>query len=156
MQIRLYQPEDLEQTVTLWWNTRQTAFPYINEQYTFDEYTSFFRDVVAVKNQVWVALLENRTTGLLAIQQSHIDHLYVTPDCQRQGVGTALLNKAKELSPQGLSLYTFQKNSPARSFYEKHGFKAVKYGVSCDEGEPDVYYEWSLVSPYSQRFAFRT
>jgi len=54
MQIRLYQPEDLEQTVTLWWNTRQTAFPYINEQYTNDYVHIFLQGCVALKNQVWV------------------------------------------------------------------------------------------------------
>jgi ribosomal protein S18 acetylase RimI-like enzyme len=53
-----------------------------------------------------------------------------------------LLAKAKERSPESLSLYTFQKNIPARTFYEKHGFKVIKFGISPDEEEPDAYYEW--------------
>lgn len=140
--IRLYQSGDLVQTVTLWWETRQIAFPYIKEVHTFEDYTSYFTNVVAVNNEVWVAEWDNGMAGFMAMQPGHIEHLYVATGYQRQGVGTALLNKAKERSPQGLSLYTFQKNIPARTLYEKHGFKAVRFGISPDEGEPDVYYEW--------------
>ena len=62
---------------------------------------------------------------------------------QRCGVGTALLRKAAELSPDGLRLFTFQRNERARSFYEKHGFRVVKFGTSPPpENEPDVEYRW--------------
>jgi hypothetical protein len=48
-----------------------------------------------------------------------------------------------ELSPGGLRLFTFQRNVPARSFYEKYGFRAVRFGVSpAPENEPDVEYRW--------------
>lgn len=142
MHIRLYQTKDLDETVALWWDTRRSAFTYIQEQYTFDEFKSHFRDVVAVRHQVWVAELENCIIGFIAINESFIGHLYVAHSCQRQGIGTILLNLAKKQSPHNLSLYTFQKNTPARTFYEKHGFQAVKFGFSPDEGEPDVLYEW--------------
>jgi ribosomal protein S18 acetylase RimI-like enzyme len=141
MHIRTYETEDLHETVTLWWETRRSVFPYIQEKYTFEEYTSHFRDV-AVKNQVWIAQLDNKIIGFMAMRDNCIQHLYVSCNCQRQGVGKALLEIAKQHSPTQLSLYTFQKNIPARTFYEKHGFKAVKFGLSPDEGEPDIYYEW--------------
>jgi ribosomal protein S18 acetylase RimI-like enzyme len=58
-------------------------------------------------------------------------------------VGTALLDKAKELTPAGLTLFTHQRNARARTFYERRGFRAVAFGVSPPpESEPDVKYAW--------------
>ncbi len=72
-----------------------------------------------------------------------LDHLYVRPDWQRRSVGLALLDKAKSLSPARLALWTFQRNTHARAFYEAQGFRIA----GCTEGdneeqEPDVRYVW--------------
>jgi ribosomal protein S18 acetylase RimI-like enzyme len=48
-----------------------------------------------------------------------------------------------QLSPNGLELHTHQENESACAFYEKHGFAAVKYGISpAPESVPDVEYHW--------------
>ena len=61
----------------------------------------------------------------------------------RPGAGLALLGKARELSPGGLELHTHQQNAKARRFYEKHGFRAVRFGVSPPpESAPDAEYHW--------------
>jgi hypothetical protein len=42
-----------------------------------------------------------------------------------------------------LELHTHQENHAARQLYEKHGFRAVKFGLSPPpEGAPDVEYHW--------------
>jgi GNAT superfamily N-acetyltransferase len=71
------------------------------------------------------------------------------PDFQRRGVGRALLDHARGLSPEHLWLYTFQVNAIGRVFYEQNGFVALRFGVSpAPESEPDVEYHWpSLTSP---------
>ena len=47
-------------------------------------------------------------------------------------------------SPEGLTLSTYQRNERARAFYERRGFRAVRYGVSPPpECEPDVEYAWA-------------
>ena len=80
--------------------------------------------------------------GFIALRGSYVDRLYVHPDRQRRGVGEALLRRALALSPQGLELHTHVKNVKARAFYEKHGFRAVRFGVSPPpESEPDVEYQ---------------
>lgn len=72
-----------------------------------------------------------------------IAQFFVRLEKQRQGIGMALLSKAKELSPILLRLYTFQKNQPARTFYERHGFRTVNFDTSPPpENEPDVEYFW--------------
>ena len=58
----------------------------------------------------------------------------------------ALIEFARTLSPKRLWLYTFQINTIGRTFYEKNGFVAKKFGISpAPESEPDVLYEWEGV-----------
>jgi ribosomal protein S18 acetylase RimI-like enzyme len=93
---------------------------------------------------VWVAEIDGEVAGYLASRGTDLDHLYVAVECQGRGVGSLLLSKAKELSPEGLELYAFQRNTRARAFYEARGFVAVAFsdGANNEEQEPDVRYAW--------------
>jgi ribosomal protein S18 acetylase RimI-like enzyme len=74
---------------------------------------------------------------------TYIDRLYVDPCAWRKGWGTQLVHFAKHISPRGLELHTHQANVVARAFYERHGFRAVKFGLSpSPESAPDVEYHW--------------
>jgi uncharacterized glyoxalase superfamily protein PhnB len=73
-----------------------------------------------------------------------IDHLYVDPDSTGRGVGSQLVAVAKTLRPSGVHLWTFESNTRARRFYERHGFVAVeRTDGDNEEGAPDVRYQWS-------------
>jgi GNAT superfamily N-acetyltransferase len=100
--------------------------------------------------EVWVAEEDGRLLGFLGIEASRnlggaavLEKLYVEPAEQNRGVGGALLAKAKELRPDELYLWVFQKN-PARRLYERHGFGLVKLTDGADnmEREPDALYRW--------------
>jgi putative acetyltransferase len=100
--------------------------------------------------EVWVAEEEGRLLGFLGIEHSTnlgapvLEKLYVEPAEQNRGVGSALLNKAKELRPDELYLWVFQRN-PARRLYERHDFELVKLTDGADnmEREPDALYRWN-------------
>jgi GNAT superfamily N-acetyltransferase len=99
--------------------------------------------------EVWVAEEEGRLLGFLGIEHSTnlgapvLEKLYVEPAEQNRGMGSALLDKAKELRPDELYLWVFQKN-PARRLYERHGFELVRLTDGADnmEHEPDALYRW--------------
>jgi GNAT superfamily N-acetyltransferase len=102
--------------------------------------------------EVWVAEDDGRLLGFLGIEASRnlggapvLEKIYVEPAEQNRGVGTAMLDKAKELRPDGLCLWVFQKNKGARRLYERHGFRVVKLTDGADnmEREPDALYRWS-------------
>jgi GNAT superfamily N-acetyltransferase len=100
--------------------------------------------------EVWVAEDDGRLLGFLGIEHSTnlgapvLEKLYVEPAEQNRGVGSALLDKAKELRPDELYLWVFQKN-PARRLYERHDFELVKLTDGADnmEREPDALYRWN-------------
>jgi hypothetical protein len=62
------------------------------------------------------------------------------------GAGSLLLAKAKQVRPQGFSLWTFQANLGARRFYERHGLSEARRtdGAQNEENLPDILYEWRL------------
>src|SRR5260370_18039498 len=110
--LRPYSPEDIVQTVRLWHASKRDAFPYVEVQqrYAMAADMAFLGAIVAAECVVWLAEVEGHLAGLLAIKDDYIDQLFVAVERQRQGVGTALLQKAREHSPRGLRLSTFQKN----------------------------------------------
>jgi ribosomal protein S18 acetylase RimI-like enzyme len=101
-------------------------------------------------DELWVAADSDRLLGFLAIEHSVnldaavLEKLYVEPTEQNRGVGSALLDKAKALRPDGLHLWVFQRNTGAIRFYERHGFSLVKLtdGIDNMEREPDALYRW--------------
>jgi len=108
-----------------------------------EDYRVFVRGLLE-KSEVWVAEDEGRIVGMSALSGDLLDQLYVHPDAQGRGAGSALLDKAKERRPDGFTLWVFQQNEPARRFYERRGFRLVKLtdGSENEEKTPDALYEW--------------
>jgi ribosomal protein S18 acetylase RimI-like enzyme len=123
---------------------RWVAMPYLARPHTDDETRVWFAGCVCDRPAAWwVARRGDRVIGYMLINGEDLDHLYVHPDSQGQGVGTALLRKALSLSPRCVVLATSQRNTRARAFYEKHGFRATHYTEGDnEEREPDVHYAW--------------
>jgi len=110
---------------------------------TLDRAGRIFQEVIRGHCSIWVGTLEQQVVAYLAMKGSYIDRMFVDPSEWRKGWGTRLVVFAKSLSPNGLELHTHQENHAARSLYEKHGFKAVKFGTSPPpESAPDVEYHW--------------
>jgi putative acetyltransferase len=152
--IRAYVEDDFDDLVARWHETNLVSYRYnaVQQQHTLADARRFFRDKLLPACEIWVAERSGRLLGLLCLEAPWIRHFAIFPEHQRKGIGTALLQKAREHSPAELHLFTFQRNEAARAFYEKHGFVAVAFGVSpAPELEPDVEYRWS-----ARRIAGRT
>ena len=111
----------------------------------------YIRDMLAPKAALWTAEVDGRVVALMALSPGWVEQLYVHPDYHSQGIGTALLQRAKNTpeAEEGLTLWTFQGNAGARRFYERHGFVAVEFtdGEGNDEKTPDVRYAWTVPPP---------
>lgn len=145
LRIRLMVDDEADSVAEVWHRTGLATYQFIEswKTYTLEQAREGFRKWIAAQCSVWVAEGDGLIVGYLALNGSYLDRLYVSPSHQRQGVGTHLLRKAIELSPEGLELHTHQRNTGACAFYEKNGFLAVKYGVSPPpESEPDVEFHW--------------
>jgi ribosomal protein S18 acetylase RimI-like enzyme len=143
--IREFLPADQAEVVEVWHRSGIAAYPFLPtwQAFTLEQARGVFEHVIRRDCTIWVATLDERVVGYLAMKGSYIDRLYVDPREWRKGWGTRLVELAKRLSPGGLELHTHQQNLGARALYERHGFTAVKFGVSPPpESAPDVEYHW--------------
>lgn len=112
--------------------------------HTDDEVRSWVRDILLPTTETWVAEDGGRTIGFIALGETSVEHLYLTPERTGEGIGSRLLALAQRQRPAGLSLWTFQTNTGARHFYERHGFRVAQLtdGSGNEERQPDVRYVW--------------
>src|SRR5689334_10557011 len=122
--IRDYRDADSDSVTILWRVAREKSLPDFQRQkgYFFYEDQNYFRDHVLKKNHVWVVEVDDHPVAFMAMENDFIDQLYIHPDYQGRGIGKALLDFARERSPEHVWLYTLQVNVNARTFYEKNGF----------------------------------
>ena len=145
LKIRDYVEDDFDDLVSRWHETNRVSYRYnaVQQEHTLADARRFFRDKLLPACKVWVAAQSDQLLGVLCLEAPWIRHFAIFPPHQRRGIGTTLLQSAREHSPVELRLFTFQRNEAARAFYEKHGFVAVAFGVSpAPELEPDVEYRW--------------
>lgn len=123
---------------------RRQAMPYLPELHAEHEVRAWVAGNMLPGAVVWVAEIDGEVAGYMALRGTDLDHLHVAPECQGRGLGSLLLSKAKEISPEGLGLYLFQRNTRARAFYEARGFRAVALSDGADnqEQEPDARHAW--------------
>lgn len=133
--------------------SRKIFLPYALLTRTDAELREWVREALIPSGGVTVACVGSAVVGVVAIAResntSWINQLYVAPGHTGRGIGTRLLGHALASLEPPVRLYTFQANTRARLFYERHGFKAIAFsdGSSNEERCPDVLYE--LGSPVS-------
>jgi len=149
VRIRGYEPGDLDRVVAGWHATNRASYPYVAEiqRHTLADDRRFFAGHVVPTCEIWIAAVAEAPVGMIALDGCWIRHLAVFEGHRRRGIATALLAIVRARSPSELRLFTFQRNTPARRFYEHHGFVAVAFGVSpAPELEPDIEYQWRRAS----------
>jgi GNAT superfamily N-acetyltransferase len=145
--IRRATATDAAAAADVWLRSFAVALPTVVRPRSDDEVRGYFRDVVVPLRETWVAdagEIAGGIVGVMVLNGESLSQLYLDPDWRGHGIGDRFVGLAKERSPQGLSLWTFQVNNPAHRFYERHGFVAVEHtdGSGNEEREPDVRYVW--------------
>jgi GNAT superfamily N-acetyltransferase len=128
----------------VWLRSFAAALPGVRRAHSDDEVRRWVADVLLPTHDVWVAEEDGAVVGVLALSDGWLDQLYLDPDRRGQGIGDRFVALAKERSPRGLQLWTFQVNEAARRFYRRHGFAEVEStdGSGNEEREPDVRLVW--------------
>jgi GNAT superfamily N-acetyltransferase len=137
-------PADGDALAGIFKAARDDAMPWLPVLHSEAEDRRFFGGVID-ESEVLVARGDSGPVAFLALKGDLVEHLYVTPAAQRTGIGSALLEAARERRPGGLRLWVFQRNHGARAFYGRHGFAEIRStdGSNNEELEPDVLLAWA-------------
>ncbi|GAA2249249.1 GNAT family N-acetyltransferase [Streptomyces atrovirens] len=145
VRLRRALPSDAEAAAGVWLRSFAAALPGVVRPRSDDEVRDYFRHVLIPVRETWVAEAAGEdVVGVMVLEGEELDQLYLAPEWRGHGIGDRFVALAKERSPGGLALWTFQVNAPAHRFYERHGFAAVRWtdGSGNEEREPDVRYVW--------------
>lgn len=148
LRIRTAAAEDADAIARLFLASKATL-TFLPIVHTDEETFWFIANVVLRDQDVLVAEANGEIGGFIAMHADVVEHLYVRPDLLRRGIGSALLEQAKQRLPSGFRLWVFQENVPARRFYEGHGLRVIEEtdGSRNEERTPDSLYEWRPSGP---------
>ncbi|MEA2885137.1 MAG: putative acetyltransferase [Bradyrhizobium sp.] len=140
---RPYTAADEEAAIALWRDTWQQAYPSIDfaarETWWRERWA---RELVPNANIV-VAERDGALTGFVTIDaKGYLDQLVVAPAQWGSPLATALLDEAKRLSPDGVTLLVNTDNARAIRFYRRNGFVDAGGDVNPTSGKPVLRMEW--------------
>lgn len=138
-----YSPVHSDELVRMWRRSFERAVG-ITDPHSIEEQLEYFENTVVAENRVLVVLAKRtaEVIGFLASTSERITQLYVHTAHQGRGIGTMLLDIAKERSAGRLRLFTFAANVGAQAFYERHGFSILARGFEPTWRLEDIEYEW--------------
>ena len=133
---------DAVATAELWLRSRHAAPGVPSPAQSDEDVHAWFQDVVVPAGGVWVVGHGSVLEAMMVLRRNWVEQLYVAPERLRRGYGSRLLRLAQS-SRSELALWTFEANTSARAFYERHGF-AVDSAVSTgnEERAPALRYRW--------------
>ncbi|HEV7317027.1 MAG TPA: GNAT family N-acetyltransferase [Ensifer sp.] len=104
----------------------------------------YYVETVFAERRVIVAEQMNDVAGFLVLSDDRfVTALYIDAPHRGSGIGSRLVDVAKNLSPDELNLWTFENNHAAQRFYESQGFEVVRRTDGDNEEQlPDVLYRW--------------
>lgn len=128
-------------------DTRRAFMPFAPMAHPAAAVRAWVASALLPAGGVTVAVVQGRVMAAVATRVTEggawIDQMAVDPAWVGQGLGTRLLRHVLEVLPGPVRLHTFQANTGARRFYERHGFVPIAFTDGHDNEErcPDVLYE---------------
>jgi GNAT superfamily N-acetyltransferase len=100
---------------------------FLPELHTVAEDRAFIRNKVLRECDVTVAEYRGGIVSFIALHCEEIRLLHTAPEFIGNGFGSLLVKEAQQSGAPALELWCFQQNLRARTFYERHGFRAVRF-----------------------------
>jgi putative acetyltransferase len=142
--LRPYRPEDEDAAIALWQRTWQRAYPSIDFVARVPWWRERWRGELVPNAAIMVAEQAGEMVGFVTIDaKNYLDQLVVAPDHWGSELGNMLVNEAKRLSPDRITLLVNTDNTRAIRFYERNGFAHAGDDVNPTSGKPVLRMEWT-------------
>lgn len=140
--LRPYRAEDEDASIALWLETWKLAYPSIDFDKRVDWWRERWRTELVPVAQIVVAEQDGTMVGFVTIDGTrYLDQLVVGPAQWGSDVARLLMDDAKRLSPDGVTLKVNADNARAIRFYLRNGFAKIGEEVNSSGRSVDVM-EW--------------
>jgi len=141
--LRPYQASDEDAAVALWQHTWQRAYPAIDFAERVPWWRERWRNELVPNAAIVVAERAGEITGFVTIDgKGYLDQLVVAPEHWGAPLATMLVNEAKRLSPDRVTLLVNADNARAIRFYTRNGFVHAGEDVNPTSGRPVLRMAW--------------
>jgi putative acetyltransferase len=142
-ELRPYRTEDEDAAIALWLETWQQAYPTIDFAARVGWWRERWRHELVPNASILVAEQADALIGFVTIDPAgYLDQLVVAPDHWGSVLATALLDRAKQLSPGKITLLVNADNARAIRFYQRNGFVHAGEDVNPTSGRPVLRMAW--------------
>jgi putative acetyltransferase len=143
-QLRPYRAEDEDAAIALWQQTWQHAYPAIDFSARVAWWRERWRNELVPNAAIIVAEQAGALVGFVTIDTTgYLDQLVVNPDHWGSQLATGLVDEAKRLSPDRVTLLVNKDNARAIRFYQRNGFVRAGDDVNPTSGRPVLKMEWT-------------
>ena len=143
LSLRPYRTEDEDAAIALWLATWQRAYPSIDFAARVPWWRERWRGELVPKAAIIVAEEAGAIVGFVTIDsEAYLDQLVVAPDRWGTDVADTLVEEAKRLSPDSITLLVNDDNARAIRFYERNGFAHAGKDVNPTSGRPVLKMVW--------------
>jgi putative acetyltransferase len=142
-QLRPYRDDDEDAAIVMWLETWQKAYPDIDFAARLAWWRKRWRTELVPNANIMVAEQAGGLAGFVTIDRNgYLDQLVVGAAHWGSELGNALLDAAKRLSPDHISLLVNTDNARAIRFYERNGFVQAGGDVNPTSGRPVLRMQW--------------
>lgn len=127
---------EIQEIADIWLESNCSAHGFIAAEYWHAQYNAV-KEMLS-QAQLFAYYQNGEITGFLGLMEQHIAGIFVKTDCQRQGIGKALLAEAKK-QQKVLTLSVYAKNKQAQQFYQRQGFEYT--GSQIDSATDELEYQ---------------
>jgi ribosomal protein S18 acetylase RimI-like enzyme len=136
--IRSYDPRDWPAVQDVHDAARLIELTLSVDAHAFRSLSEIYVDEQLFDSTVWMAELEGRVVGFVAVNEDELTWLYVHPASHRTGVGRRLLEHALAAIDGEATAWVLAGNEPALRLYKSAGFRVVETKAGHLSGSPDI------------------
>jgi putative acetyltransferase len=141
--LRPYRLSDEDAAIALWLKTWYQAYPEIDFAARVPWWRERWRNELVPNAAIVVAEQAGALVGFVTIDtHAYLDQLVVAPDLWGSKLADMLVDEAKRLSPDSITLLVNEDNARAIRFYQRNGFVHAGKDVNPTSGRPVSKMEW--------------
>src|SRR6202046_538000 len=141
--LRPYRDSDEDAAIALWCETWSQAYPNIDFAARVPWWRERWRSELVPNTAIIVAEQAGVLVGFVTIDaKTYLEQWVVAPQLWGTKLADALVDEAKRLSPDSITLLVNEDNARAIRFYQRNGFVHAGKDVNPTSGRPVLKMQW--------------